>query len=178
MPSIANAVNQGMAGAPWENQHGKFNTAVAGKGNVPALSNGNPNGLTSPGSTSGSKTVTSLLENYQKARLSFAQGVADCAAREAQLEHLAQPLVRSAIVPLLRPLLLDQVVSIQQAAALALGRLANHSPTLAAHVVAGDILPHIVYSLDSQNARINPFWSCMGNPMLRNPNHVQYISSL
>ncbi|KAJ3369630.1 Sperm-associated antigen 6 [Allomyces arbusculus] len=105
-------------------------------------------GLTAGG---GGKTVAALLDQYQRARLAFAQGIADCAAREAPLEHLAAPAARAAVVPLLRPLLLDQVVAVQQAAALALGRLANHSPQLAAHVVAGDVLPHIVYSLDSPN---------------------------
>lgn len=48
---------------------------------------------------------------------------------------------------LLRPLLLDNVPSIQQSAALALGRLANYSDDLAEAVVANDILRQLVYSL-------------------------------
>ncbi len=52
---------------------------------------------------------------------------------------------------LLRPLLIDTVPAIQQAAATALGRLANHSDELAAAVVTGDILPQLVYSLADQN---------------------------
>ena len=52
---------------------------------------------------------------------------------------------------LLRPLLLDAVPTVQQTAALALGRLANHSDDLAEAVVQGDILPQLVHSLASQN---------------------------
>lgn len=44
-----------------------------------------------------------------------------------------------------------QVPSIQQTAALALGRLANYSDDLAEAVVANDILPQLVYSLGEQN---------------------------
>lgn len=42
---------------------------------------------------------------------------------------------------LLRPLLLDNVQSIQQSAALALGRLASYSEDLAEAVVSNEILP-------------------------------------
>lgn len=52
---------------------------------------------------------------------------------------------------LLRPLLLDIVPTIQQTAALALGRLANYNDDLAEAVVKGDILPQLVYSLAEQN---------------------------
>lgn len=52
---------------------------------------------------------------------------------------------------LLRPLLLDCVPSIQQSAALALGRLAKHSEDLAEAVVSNEILPQLVSSLGEQN---------------------------
>lgn len=52
---------------------------------------------------------------------------------------------------LLRPLLLDTVPSIQQSAALALGRLANYSEALAHAVVTNDVLPQLVYNLTEQN---------------------------
>ena len=45
----------------------------------------------------------------------------------------------------------SQVPSIQQTAALALGRLANYSDDLAEAVVSNDILPQLVYSLGEQN---------------------------
>lgn len=56
---------------------------------------------------------------------------------------------------LLRPLLLDVVPTIQQTAALALGRLANYNDDLAEAVVKGDILPQLVYSLAEQNVCIH-----------------------
>lgn len=52
---------------------------------------------------------------------------------------------------LLRPLMLDVVPSIQQTAALALGRLAEHSDALAEAVVTEDILPELIRSLGQQN---------------------------
>lgn len=58
------------------------------------------------------------------------------------------------VMALLRPLLLDSVASIQQSAALALGRLANYSDELAEAVVSNEILPQLVYSLSEQNVRI------------------------
>lgn len=57
------------------------------------------------------------------------------------------------VMALLRPLLLDSVPSIQQSAALALGRLANYSDELAEAVVSNEILPQLVYSLAEQNVR-------------------------
>jgi len=60
-------------------------------------------------------------------------------------------LQNAGVMSLLRPLLLDTVPSIQQTAALALGRLANYNDNLAEAVVKGDILPQLVYSLSEQN---------------------------
>ena len=57
----------------------------------------------------------------------------------------------SGVMQLLRPLLLDIVPTVQQTAALALGRLANYNDDLAEAVVKGDILPQLVYSLAEQN---------------------------
>jgi HEAT repeat protein len=58
------------------------------------------------------------------------------------------------VMALLRPLLLDNVPSIQQSAALALGRLANYSDELAEAVVSNEILPQLVYSLSEQNVSL------------------------
>ena len=54
----------------------------------------------------------------------------------------------------LRTSVFAQVPSIQQTAALALGRLANYSDDLAEAVVANEILPQLVYSLGEQNVRV------------------------
>lgn len=58
---------------------------------------------------------------------------------------------------LLRPLLLDVIPTIQQTAALALGRLANYNDDLAEAVVKGDILPQLMCSLPEQNVRHHCF---------------------
>lgn len=75
------------------------------------------------------------------------QTVADLASRPQNIETLQN----AGVLQLLRPLLLDVVPTIQQTAALALGRLANHNDDLAEAVVKGDILPQLVYSLAEQN---------------------------
>lgn len=93
------------------------------------------------------RALLGVFEKYQKDRLLFVQTVADSASRENNI-----PALQSAgVVALLRPLLLDSVPAIQQASALALGRLANFSKQLATDVVDADILPQLVYSLSEQN---------------------------
>lgn len=52
---------------------------------------------------------------------------------------------------LLRPLLLDNIPSVQQSAAQALGRLANYSDELAEAIVTNEILPQLVFALSEQN---------------------------
>lgn len=94
-----------------------------------------------------SRGVLGAFEDYQKARVAFVQSVADLATRPANIE----PMQNAGVMALLRPLLLDNVPSIQQSAALALGRLANYSDDLAAAVVENEILPQLVYSLAEQN---------------------------
>lgn len=81
------------------------------------------------------------------------QTVAELATRPQNIETLQN----AGVMALLRPLLLDVVPTIQQTAALALGRLANYNDSLAEAVVKGDILPQLVYSLSEQNVsrRIN-----------------------
>ena len=71
---------------------------------------------------------------------------------------LSSPLLSSGVLSLLRPLMLDVVPSVQQTAALALGRLADHSDDLAEAVVKEDILPQLVHSLASQNVSISPLF--------------------
>ncbi|MFO0000673.1 MAG: hypothetical protein ACK559_06065, partial [bacterium] len=71
---------------------------------------------------------------YQKARITFVQNVAELATRPQNIEALNS----AGVMLLLRPLLLDSVSSIQQSAALAIGRLANHSEDLAESVIQND----------------------------------------
>lgn len=94
-----------------------------------------------------SRAVLQVFEEYQKARVTFVQTIADLATKPQHIDSLQN----AGVMALLRPLLLDNVTSIQQAAALALGRLANYSDELAESVVTHEILPQLVYSLAQQN---------------------------
>jgi len=93
------------------------------------------------------RLVLQVFEKYQKERVAFVTSVAEMATRPQNIEALQQ----AGVMALLRPLLLDNVPSIQQSAALALGRLANYSDDLAEAVVQNEILPQLVYSLSEQN---------------------------
>ncbi|KAL3320306.1 Sperm-associated antigen 6 [Cichlidogyrus casuarinus] len=93
------------------------------------------------------RQIIQVFENFQKSRAQFVQTVADLANRPQNIDTLQS----AGVMSLLRSLLLDVVPSIQQTAALALGRLANHNSDLAQAVVKGDILPQLVYSLAEQN---------------------------
>ncbi|XP_029385345.1 sperm-associated antigen 6 [Echeneis naucrates] len=93
------------------------------------------------------RQIVQVFEQYQKARMQFVQTVADLSARPQNIEILQN----AGVVSMLRPLMLDVVPSIQQTAALALGRLADHSDDLAEAVVKEDILSDLVSSLASQN---------------------------
>eukprot|EP01029_Cantina_marsupialis_P028870 TRINITY_DN778111_c0_g1_i1.p1 TRINITY_DN778111_c0_g1~~TRINITY_DN778111_c0_g1_i1.p1 ORF type:complete len:501 (-),score=162.67 TRINITY_DN778111_c0_g1_i1:275-1777(-) len=91
--------------------------------------------------------IAQNFEAYQKAKLQFVQFCADSATRPQNIEMMQN----AGVMALLRPLLLDTVPSIQQTAAMALGRLANYSDSLAEAIVANEILPQLVYSLGEQN---------------------------
>ncbi|XP_044195759.1 sperm-associated antigen 6 [Thunnus albacares] len=93
------------------------------------------------------RQIIQAFEQYQKSRMQFVQTVADLAARPQNIEILQN----AGVMSMLRPLMLDVVPSIQQTAALALGRLADHSDDLAEAVVKEDILPQLIHSLASQN---------------------------
>ena len=94
-----------------------------------------------------SRSVLQVFDAYQQSRTVFVQTVAELAHRPQNVEALQN----ADVMALLRPLLLDTVPSIQQSAALALGRLANYSEALAEAVVMNDVLPQLVYSLADNN---------------------------
>ncbi|XP_045921695.1 sperm-associated antigen 6 isoform X2 [Micropterus dolomieu] len=93
------------------------------------------------------RQIIQVFEQYQKSRMQFVQTVADLAARPQNIDILHS----AGVMSMLRPLMLDVVPGIQQTAALALGRLADHSDDLAEAVVKEDILPQLVHSLASHN---------------------------
>ena len=94
-----------------------------------------------------SRAVLQPFEEYQKARITFSQSIAELASRPQNIEALHS----AGVMALLRPLLLDNVPSIQQSAALAIGRLANYSEELAESVVQNDIITQLIYSLAKPN---------------------------
>ncbi|XP_053714631.1 sperm-associated antigen 6-like [Synchiropus splendidus] len=93
------------------------------------------------------RQIIQVFEQYQKSRMHFVQTIADLAVRPQNIEVLQN----AGVVSLLRPLILDVVPGVQQTAALALGRLADHSDELAEAVVKGEILPQLIHSLVSHN---------------------------
>merc|ERR1711977_93399 len=93
------------------------------------------------------RAVLAVFETYQKARVEFVQTIAELATRPQNIEVLQN----AGVMQLLRPLLLDNVPSIQQSAALALGRLATYSDELAEAIVSNEILLQLVYSLSEQS---------------------------
>jgi len=94
-----------------------------------------------------SRELLRPFEEYQKARITFVQTIADLASKPQNIEALNA----AGVMALLRPLLLDSVPSIQQSAALAIGRLANFSEELANSVVENNIIPQLIYSLINPN---------------------------
>ena len=94
-----------------------------------------------------SRPVLSTFEEYQKERVQFVQTIAELARRPENIG----PLQEAGAMKLLRPLLLDNVSSIQQSAALALARLAGYSAEIAETVVADQVLPQLIDSLSRQN---------------------------
>jgi HEAT repeat protein len=91
--------------------------------------------------------VLHCFEEYQKARISFVQTIAELSTHQQNVEALYS----AGVMSLLKPLLLDVVPSIQQSAALAIGRLANYSVDLSRSVAENDIIPQLTYSLPKQN---------------------------
>lgn len=87
------------------------------------------------------------FEEYQKARITFVQDIAELAKKKQNIDGLAS----AGVMFLLRPLLSDTVSSIQQSAALAIGRLANYSVNLAESCIKNEILPQLLNTLSVQN---------------------------
>jgi len=94
-----------------------------------------------------SKEILAVFENYQNGRRKFSSRIAELSQRPRNIEALQE----AGVLELLRPLLLDNVPSVQQSAALALGRLANYSDHMAEAVVSGEILPQLVFALSTGN---------------------------
>lgn len=93
------------------------------------------------------RSILLPFQVYEQARATFAKSIADLAQRSENIMVLNS----AGVMPLLRPLLIDPVQSIQTSAALAIGRLANYSESIAESVVQNDIIGQLIYSLSNQN---------------------------
>ncbi|XP_022904975.1 sperm-associated antigen 6-like [Onthophagus taurus] len=94
-----------------------------------------------------SRSILQVFDQYQKARIAFVQTVADLAIRPQNVEILNQ----ARVIDLLRPLISDICMQIQQCAIIALGRLVNHDPKIAQQILNQDFLPVLIHDLDKQN---------------------------
>ena len=97
-----------------------------------------------------------VFHKFQQARVEFVQGIAQLATRAVTVDLMQN----AGVLHILQPLMADKVPSIQQTAALALGRLVNFSPTVADTVVCSDLLPSVVKGLSDSNRhnkRMNSF---------------------
>lgn len=93
------------------------------------------------------KAVAAVFEKYQKERLVFAQQLCELASRENNIESL----LNGGALSLLRPLLLDNIPPIQQAAANALAKIATVNEKVASDIIKLDILPHLTFKFSEQN---------------------------
>ena len=85
-----------------------------------------------------SRAILQVFEDFQRSRLTFVNTVAELAIRPQNIDALYS----GGAINLLKTLLLDPVPAIQQSAALAIGRLANHSEDIAESVIQNDIISH------------------------------------
>ncbi len=93
------------------------------------------------------RVLQAPFEEFDRAKIKFAQQLADFAAKPQNIDSL----MNLNILGQLRPLLMDPTISVQNSAALALGRIASHSEKLAEMVVEKKVLPALVSSLAQQN---------------------------
>ncbi|XP_017774511.1 PREDICTED: sperm-associated antigen 6-like [Nicrophorus vespilloides] len=93
------------------------------------------------------RTILQVFTNYQKARISFVQTVADLATKQQNVDVLNQ----ARVLDLIKPLLSDVCPQIRQCAAIALGRLVDADPDLARSTLNTDLLPSLLADLDGQN---------------------------
>jgi len=113
-----------------------------------------------------SRLIQHSIDEFERARLTFVHTMKDIAmgtamraennSQKARLEHHENlgAMKASGVLALLRPMLFDPVVAIQQTATLTLGHLANHSVELAEAVVSIGVLPQLVEALQSQDDRL------------------------
>ncbi|XP_056639929.1 sperm-associated antigen 6-like [Diorhabda carinulata] len=93
------------------------------------------------------RNLVLIFEQYQRARLGFVQAVSDLAVRQQNIELLA----KGGALELLKPLLSDPCIQIQQCASIALGRLVHHDVAIAEQVIDQGFIPIILTSIFNGN---------------------------
>lgn len=93
------------------------------------------------------RSILNIFEEYRKARVIFVQTVADLALRPQNIDMLKS----NNVIELLRPLLNDVCVQIQQCAAVAFGRMAHHDPVIGNEMLRGDLLDLLLKDIEKRN---------------------------
>lgn len=93
------------------------------------------------------RQVLYLFGEYQKARICFAERVADLASQPSNIPALDN----AGVLCLLQPLLTDVCPSVVHYAAIAIGRIANSSEKMANIIVQMDMIPIMLSRLEKQN---------------------------
>jgi len=93
-----------------------------------------------------------VFDQYRIQRNAFAASMAEFAGKP----EYAQQLIQQGVIVLLRNLLTDSSQAIQQNAALAIGRLANHCPNIAELMIKQDIIRILLYfNMDRTNVSLS-----------------------
>ncbi|KRT83887.1 Armadillo repeat containing protein [Oryctes borbonicus] len=93
------------------------------------------------------RSILQVFDRYQKERVAFVQNIAELAIRPQNVDVLHQ----AHVLELLRPLLTDICVQIQQCAIIALGRLVNHDVRVAQQILTQDFIPLLIHNIDKKN---------------------------
>ncbi|KAI4454662.1 sperm-associated antigen 6 armadillo repeat-containing [Holotrichia oblita] len=93
------------------------------------------------------RSILQVFDRYQKERVAFVQNIAELAIRPQNVDILNQ----AHVLALLRPLLSDICVQIQQCAIIALGRLVNHDVKVAQEILNQDFIPLLIRNIDKKN---------------------------
>nr|AFN42843.1 SPAG6-like protein [Marsilea vestita]AFO37823.1 SPAG6-like protein [Marsilea vestita] len=103
------------------------------------------------------RAILQVLDNYQKCKLDFVEAICELSTKEQNVEVLHS----SGVLQFLKPLLLDTIPHVQQAAAFALGRMANFSEDLAIGIVDNNIHYQALRSLKELNRYNKKPAACM-----------------
>ncbi|XP_044763953.1 sperm-associated antigen 6-like [Coccinella septempunctata] len=93
------------------------------------------------------KAIVQVFENYQKARITFVQQIADLALRPQNVDVLDS----GNILDLLRPLLTDVCIQVQQCAAIGLGRILHQRETIALKALNMNVLSILLTNIQNKN---------------------------